>query len=216
LQWYTASFRVKVTEDGGGGGGGGGGDYGDYGGGATTCSVSEIRNPIGADAFECSTTESGALIASVGCPEGMQAVSVSCTFFAAGGQFIPALGATPAIQGGGAMCAFPPREEVQPEWAAYPYAMLLECSYNAISDEALETYWDLRSSGGGSRLAGAAGTETTMLRVNGAQGAAALAEQRRAQRQRRQRQLEKEQKETQEKQQPGAAAAGEAGVPKEL
>ena len=92
------------------------------------CSVEAIRNPIGASAFECTQLESGAQLASVGCPAGMTAVNIGCALFATG-TFIPALGATGIVVGETASCAFPPRENVETEWASYPYALLLSCSY---------------------------------------------------------------------------------------
>lgn len=131
-----------------GGGGGGDDDYGyddDYPADdeapppadddpAKSACITDIRNSIGAVSLDCSELESGASVAAVGCPEGMKAVSIGCALFSAG-FFIPALGATGIVQGDSASCAFPSRDLLEPEWAAFPYAMILNCAYLEVSEE---------------------------------------------------------------------------------
>lgn len=103
---------------------------------AAECGVADIRNPIHAQAFECTQLESGTQLASVGCPSGMTAVNIGCALFASG-TFIPALGATGIVVGDTASCAFPPRDNVEPEWAAYPYALILNCAYLDVNAQPL-------------------------------------------------------------------------------
>lgn len=127
VKWQTATFKVNV----GGGGGTDDDDYGGGGGGSTagTCTITDIRNRIGAVAWDCFTVESGASVASVGCPEGMTAVSVGCSLFSAG-FFLPALGSSGSVQGDSASCAFPSRDLLEPEWSTFPYAIILNCAWN--------------------------------------------------------------------------------------
>jgi hypothetical protein len=116
-------------------GGGGATDDDDYGGGgggggtAGACTITDIRNRIGAVAWDCFTVESGASVASVGCPEGMTAVSVGCSLFSAG-FFLPALSSSGVVQGDSASCAFPSRDLLEPEWSTFPYAIILNCAWN--------------------------------------------------------------------------------------
>lgn len=108
-------------------------------------------------AWDCYSVESGASVASVGCPEGMQAVSVGCGLFSAG-FFLPALGATGIVQGDSASCAFPPRDILEPEWSTFPYAIVLSCAWNKPAAAAA-------SSGSGSARASAASTAAAAASV---------------------------------------------------
>lgn len=156
IKQYTATFRVVVSsssdDD-----YGGDDDYGqdddyptdddtppadddtpaptdDEGGKSSGCAITDIRNSIGAVKFDCTKLESGAALASVGCPEGMQAVSIGCALFSAG-FYIAALGATGIVQGDSASCAFPSRDLLEPEWSTFPYAMILNCAYLKVAEE---------------------------------------------------------------------------------